>query len=53
MSGSHDHFHDQSHAPVTAEAPTLSLLRLSAVQRLTGAAVVLAGLWAAVIAAMD
>ncbi len=50
MSGPHDS------APLPhaiAEAPTLSLLRLSALQRLAGAALVLAGLWAAVIAILD
>ena len=49
MAGPYDHIH----APdVTADAPTLSLLRLSAMQRLAGAILVLAGLWAAVVAAM-
>ena len=48
MSDPHDHAH---HA--TADTPTLSLLRLSALQRLAGAAVVLAGLWVAVLAAMN
>lgn len=43
--------HDHPHSP--HDTPTLSLLRLSATQRFTGAALVLAGLWAAVIAAMD
>ena len=59
MSGSHEHDHDHddehdhAHAPhATADAPTLSLLRLSAMQRLAWAALVLAVLWAAVIAAM-
>ena len=49
MSDRHDHSHAQ-HA--TADAPTVSLLRLSALQRLAGAGLVLAALWAAVIAAM-
>jgi hypothetical protein len=47
MSDRHDHIH-APHA--TADAPTLSLLRLSAWQRLAGAGVVLAVLWLAVIA---
>ncbi len=39
------------HAPhASAEAPTLSLLRLSALQRLAGAGLVLALLWLTVIA---
>ena len=43
--------HDRFHAPhASAEAPTLSLLRLSALQRLAGAGVVLALLWLVVIA---
>jgi hypothetical protein len=43
--------HDHSHAPrALAAAPTLSLLRLSAVQRLAGAGLVLAALWLIVIA---
>ena len=44
------HHHDHAHAPVPhamAEAPTLSLLRLSAAQRLLGAGVILASLWLA------
>ncbi len=45
--------HDHVHAPhATADAPTLSLLRLSAWQRLAGAGLVLAVLWLAVIASM-
>jgi hypothetical protein len=45
--------HDHTHAPhPTADAPTLSLLRLSAWQRLAGAGLVLAVLWLAVIAAI-
>ncbi len=43
-----DRHHLTPHA--TAEVPTLSLLRLSAWQRLAGAGVVLAALWLAVIA---
>ena len=42
MSDRHDHAHAR-HASV--EAPTLSLLRLSALQRLAGAGLVLAVLW--------
>jgi hypothetical protein len=50
MSGSHQ----QSRPPrPAADVPTLSLLRLSALQRVTGAALVLAGLWTAVIAILD
>ena len=42
----HAHTHVHYHPPhVTAEAPTLSLLRLSAGQRLLGAAAILALLW--------
>jgi hypothetical protein len=43
--------HHGHHA--VADTPTLSLLRLSAVQRLAGAAVVLAALWLTVIAVLD
>jgi hypothetical protein len=43
--------HDHAHAPhAAADAPTLSLLRLSALQRLAGAGLGLAVLWLAVIA---
>jgi hypothetical protein len=43
--------HDHAQAPhATADAPTLSLLRLSAWQRLAGAGLMLAALWLAVIA---
>jgi hypothetical protein len=43
-----------AHAPhATADLPTVSILRLSAVQRLAGAAVVLAVLWVAVIATLS
>jgi hypothetical protein len=43
--------HDHTHAPrALAAAPTLSLLRLSALQRLAGAGLVLAALWLIVIA---
>jgi hypothetical protein len=43
--------HDHTHAPrAAAETPTLSLLRLSAWQRLAGAGLMLAALWLAVIA---
>jgi hypothetical protein len=42
----HAHSHAEAHPPhATAEAPTLSLLRLSAGQRLAGAAAVLALVW--------
>ena len=41
-----DHAHSHVHPPhAIAEAPTLSLLRLSAGQRLAGAAAVLALVW--------
>jgi hypothetical protein len=40
------HAHSHAHPPhATAEAPTLSLLRLSATQRLLGAAAILAFVW--------
>ena len=43
--------HDHAHAPhATADTPTLSLLRLSAWQRLAGVGLILAVLWLAVIA---
>jgi hypothetical protein len=46
--------HDHSHAPhAMADVPTMSLLRLSALQRLAGAALMLTALWAAVIAVME
>jgi hypothetical protein len=46
--------HAHSHAPhATADVPTLSILRLSAVQRLAGAAVVLAVLWVTVIVTLS
>jgi hypothetical protein len=46
--------HDHPHPPrIAAEAPTLSLLRLSALQRLAGAGLVLAALWLVVLAAID
>jgi hypothetical protein len=49
-----DHHHrHHHHANVTyamAETPTLSLLRLSAWQRLAGAGLVLAALWLTVVA---
>jgi hypothetical protein len=45
------HPHDHAHAlRATAEAPTVSLLRASAWQRLAGAGLVLAVLWLTVIA---
>ncbi len=46
--GEHQHRDRAAHA--TAAAPTLSLLRLSAGQRLIGAALVLGGLWLLVLA---
>jgi hypothetical protein len=47
MSHHHHHHHDPDHAhPSAAVAP--SLLRLSAAERLVGAAVVIALLWGAV-----
>ena len=46
MSHAHDHVHAPAHH-VVAEAPTVSLLRLSAWQRLLGAGVVLGALWIA------
>ncbi|MGP9819282.1 hypothetical protein ACTZWW_04645 [Salinarimonas sp. NSM] len=49
MSGSHHH-HRHDHAPrARTAAPTLSLLRLSAGQRLAGVGVVLVVLWAAIL----
>ena len=43
--------HDHAHAlRAVAEKPTVSLLRLSALQRLAGAGLVLAALWLTVIA---
>jgi hypothetical protein len=41
---SHGHHHHRA-SHVIAAAPTFSLLRLSAGQRLAGAAIVLGGLW--------
>jgi hypothetical protein len=41
---SHDH-----HQRASAQAPTLSLLRMSAWERLAGAGAVIAGLWLAVL----
>jgi len=49
MSDTHEH---HGHHAV-ADTPTLSLLRLSAVQRLAGAAAVVAALWLTVIAVLD
>jgi hypothetical protein len=43
----HAHEHHGAHAE--AAAPTLSLLRLSAAQRLVGVSVLLAALWALVL----
>jgi hypothetical protein len=46
--------HDHAHAPhATADMPTVSLLRLSAWQRLAGAGIALVALWLAVIAVLD
>ncbi|MBB4041033.1 hypothetical protein GGR34_002696 [Microvirga flocculans] len=52
---SHDHHHHHHHAHghrAMAAAPTFSLLRLSAGQRLAGAAVLLLGLWLLVFGVM-
>lgn len=51
MSHGHHHHHAHEHRAVAA-APTFSLLRLSAGQRLAGAAVLLAGLWLLVLGVM-
>ncbi|WP_156917436.1 hypothetical protein [Salinarimonas rosea] len=49
MTRPHDHHH-HNHAPrPRAAAPTLSLLRLSAGQRLAGVGVALVLLWAAIL----
>jgi hypothetical protein len=49
MASGHHHEH-RHHAPhVTAATPTISLLRLSAGQRLVGGAVLSAAVWALVI----
>jgi len=48
----HEPDHPHSHAPratATAAAPTISLLRLSAGQRLVGAAVLSGAIWALVL----
>jgi hypothetical protein len=50
MSVQHEHTHRSHVSHATADVPTLSVLRLAAVQRLAGTAIVLAALWAAVIA---
>jgi hypothetical protein len=47
-----DHHHDGRAAHATAATPTLSLLRLSAGERLLGAGLVLAGLWLLVFAVL-
>jgi hypothetical protein len=47
-----DHHHDGRVAHATATTPTLSLLRLSAGERLAGAGLVLAGLWLLVFAVL-
>ena len=49
MSDRHDHHHNHAPRPM-AETPTVSLLRLSAWQRLAGVGVILAALWLTVIA---
>ena len=48
--GEHQHHGHAAHAK--AAAPTLSLLRLSAVERLVGAGAVLGGLWLLVFAVL-
>jgi hypothetical protein len=48
--GKHQHRDRTAHA--VAAVPTLSLLRLSAGQRLTGAALLLGGLWLLVLAVL-
>ena len=45
-----DYHHESRAAHATAATPTLSLLRLSAGERLIGAGIVLAALWLLVIA---
>jgi hypothetical protein len=45
-----DHRHEGRAAHATAATPTLSLLRLSAGERLAGVGIVLAGLWLLVFA---
>jgi len=46
--------HDHPYPPrVAAAAPTLSLLRLSALQRVAGAGLVLTALWLVVLAAIE
>jgi hypothetical protein len=45
-----DHHHERRAAHATAATPTVSLLRLSAGERLFGAGIVLGGLWLLVIA---
>jgi hypothetical protein len=47
-----DHHHHGSAVHATAEAPTISLLRLSALERLAGAGVVLGVLWGLVLAVL-
>ncbi len=51
MSG-HDQSHHHHEHRATAQAPTLSLLRMAAWERLAGAGAVIAGLWLAVLWAM-
>jgi len=50
--GRHHHSHESHEHRAVAAAPTFSLLRLSAGQRLAGAAFVLTGLWLLVFAVM-
>jgi hypothetical protein len=47
MADRHQHHGSRSHA--SAAAPTFSLLRLSAAERLAGSGVVLVGLWVLVL----
>ncbi|HEX2510496.1 MAG TPA: hypothetical protein VHK66_08255 [Microvirga sp.] len=47
--GNHHHGHHGPAAHATAATPTLSLLRLSAVERLIGSGVVLGALWGLVL----
>ncbi len=48
----HDHPHHHALRPARAAAPTLSLLRMSAGGRLLGAVVLIAALWALVLATL-
>jgi hypothetical protein len=51
MHSDHQHSHHHPHRAI-ASAPTFSLLRLSAWQRLAGAGVALVGLWLLVLLVM-